>query len=151
VSNLRVAMEESSAVLTQDSLPTVYSDEGLLGLVFQNLIGNALKFRSPQRPPHVHAHAQRYGMYWMFAVEDNGIGFDPQHAERIFQVFQRLHGGNEYPGTGIGLAICKKIIQQHGGWIWAKSELGKGSTFFFTLPAMKEAITRAERVMSLEL
>ena len=120
--------------MTHDPLPNVHGDAKLLGLVFQNLIGNALKFRG-QEPPQIHVSARQKGAHWLFSVQDNGIGIDPQHAERIFEVFQRLHTRKEYAGTGIGLAICRKIVERHGGRIWVKSEPGKGAAFFFTVPA----------------
>ncbi len=132
--NLRVAIEESRAVVTYDRLPAVRADGGQLGQVFQNLVGNAIKFRG-REPPRVHISAVRREAEWLFAVRDNGIGIDPQYAERIFIIFQRLHNRAEYPGTGIGLAICKKIVERHGGRIWVESETGKGATFYFTLPA----------------
>jgi light-regulated signal transduction histidine kinase (bacteriophytochrome) len=100
--------------------------------VFQNLIGNALQFCG-QAPPRIQVSAQRDGAHWRFGVRDNGIGIDPQQATRLFQVFQRLHARSEYPGTGIGLAICKKIVERHGGRIWEESTPGQGATFFFTL------------------
>ncbi|HEV8712378.1 MAG TPA: PAS domain S-box protein [Candidatus Binatia bacterium] len=132
--DLQGVIEESRAAVTHDPLPTVHGNAGLLGLVFQNLIGNALKFRGAT-PPHVHISARRDDCQWLFSVRDNGIGLDPRQAERIFQVFERLHARNAYPGTGIGLAICKKVVEQHGGRIWVDSEPGKGATFSFTLPA----------------
>ncbi len=132
--DLKLAIAESGATITQDPLPTVWGDRARLGRVMQNLIGNALKFRGPT-PPQVHVSAQRDGQQWRFSVRDNGIGIDPAQAGRLFQVFQRLHTRQEYPGTGIGLAICKKIVEQHGGQIWVESEVGKGATFLFTLPA----------------
>jgi signal transduction histidine kinase len=101
--------------------------------VFQNLVGNALKFRG-DRPPHVRVTAQRSGEHWQFSISDNGIGIAAQHFERIFVIFQRLHTKAEHPGTGIGLAACKKIIERHGGRIWVESEVGVGSVFHFTLP-----------------
>ncbi len=134
LADLQLAIAESGATITQDPLPTVLGDAARLGRVIQNLIGNALKFRGPA-PPQIHVSAQWDGKQWRFSVRDNGIGIDPAHAGRLFQVFQRLHTRQEYPGTGIGLAICKKIIEQHGGQIWVESEVGKGATFFFTLPA----------------
>jgi two-component system CheB/CheR fusion protein len=133
--DLRIAIEESGAAVTHGPLPTVRGEGKQLGLVFQNLIGNALKFRS-QAPPRIHISARRDGSQWVFAVQDNGIGIDPRHVARIFQVFQRLHTRSEYPGTGIGLSICKKIVERHGGRIWVESELGKGATFLFTLSAL---------------
>jgi PAS domain S-box-containing protein len=133
VPDLQLAIAESGATITQDPLPTVLGDGARLGQVVQNLIGNALKFRGPA-PPQIHVSAQRDGQQWRFAVRDNGIGIDPAQAGQLFRVFRRLHTRTKYPGTGIGLAICKKIIEQHGGRIWVESEVGKGATFFFTLP-----------------
>jgi PAS domain S-box-containing protein len=133
LSDLRLAVEESGAVVTHDVQLTVMADRGQLGQVFQNLIGNAIKFRGAE-PPWIHISVERKDAEWRFAVRDNGIGIDPQYADRIFVVFQRLHSREEYPGTGIGLAICKKIIERHGGRIWVESQLGKGTTFYFTLP-----------------
>jgi signal transduction histidine kinase len=131
---LHVAIIESGAAISYDPLPTVMADEKQLGQVLQNLLSNALKFRAPMAP-RIDVSAQRTGREWRFAVRDNGIGIDPRQAERIFHIFQRLHTQSEYPGTGIGLAICKKIVERHGGRIWVESEPGKGATFFFTLPA----------------
>jgi two-component system sensor histidine kinase/response regulator len=130
---LQAQIEETRAVVTHDLLPTVFADATQLGQVLQNLLSNALKFHGKQ-PPRVHVSAQSDGKQWVFAVRDQGIGLDPQFAERIFVIFQRLHSRSEFPGTGIGLAICKKIIERHGGRIWVKSEPGTGSTFYFTLP-----------------
>ncbi len=131
--NLRAAIEESGATITSDPLPTVMADPGRLAQVFQNLLGNAIKFRS-QQPPHIHVSAEQQGTDWVFSVRDNGIGIDPQYAARIFQVFERLHGKQEYPGTGIGLALCKRIVERHGGRIWVESAAGEGATFRFTIP-----------------
>jgi light-regulated signal transduction histidine kinase (bacteriophytochrome) len=104
--------------------------------LLQNLIGNALKYRKPDEPPHIHIAAQRERSNWVFSVRDNGIGFDSRQADKVFGVFKRLHG-KEYPGTGIGLSICKKIVERNGGRIWAKSSPGHGSTFYFTIPDSK--------------
>jgi PAS domain S-box-containing protein len=134
LNNLKVAIEENGAVVTHDPLPTVMADNPQLVQLFQNLIGNAIKFRGKE-PPRIHASAGRNGSGWIFSVRDNGIGIAPEYAERIFVIFQRLHGREEYPGTGIGLAICQKIVERHGGRIWVESEVGRGATFYFTLPA----------------
>jgi light-regulated signal transduction histidine kinase (bacteriophytochrome) len=121
--------------VTNDPLPAVHADETQLGQLFQNLVGNAIKYRGSDLP-HVHVSATRNGKTgWTFAVADNGIGIDPQYFERIFGVFQRLHGREKYSGTGIGLAICKKIVERHGGTISVESQPGRGSTFRFTLVA----------------
>jgi PAS domain S-box-containing protein len=130
--NLRAAIEESGAVVTADPLPTVLGDETQLVQLFQNLIGNSIKFRAG-RSIQVHVGAERQDGQWLFRVADNGIGIEPQYAERIFVIFQRLHSRTEYPGTGIGLAICKKIVERHGGRIWVESQVGEGSTFYFLL------------------
>ena len=138
LSNLRVAVEENRAVVTHDPLPTVMADGGQLGQLFQNLIGNAIKFRGKE-PPQVYVSAERRTGEWLFSVRDNGIGVDPQYAERIFVIFQRLHNREEYPGTGIGLALCKKIVERHGGRIWVASQTGQGTTFHFTLPIVDQS------------
>jgi PAS domain S-box-containing protein len=131
--NLDVAIREYGARITHESLPTVKADATQLIQLFQNLIGNAIKFRS-ERPPEIHIGVTDAGDFWQFSVHDNGIGIEPQYFERVFQVFQRLHTRREYKGTGIGLAICKKIIERHRGKIWVESEPGVGATFYFTLP-----------------
>ncbi len=131
--NLTVAIQESNAVITQDALPMAMGDLMQLTLLFQNLIGNAIKFRQKEQPPHIHVGAESNGKYWTLSVRDNGIGIEPQHFGRIFEIFQRLHTRQEYPGTGIGLTICKKIVERHGGHIWIESKPQEGSTFFFTI------------------
>ena len=133
VADLAASIEESRASVTHDSLPTVEADGPQLGQLFQNLIGNAIKYRA-EEPPRVHVSARRNANDWVFSVADNGIGVETQYAERVFTIFQRLHTREDYPGTGIGLAICKKIVERHGGRIWVESEPGQGSTFFFTMP-----------------
>ncbi len=134
LSDLAVGIEEAGATVTYDDLPTLEADAIQIQQLFQNLIANAIKFGRPGVPPvvRVSAHPIRHG--WAFAVTDNGIGIEPQYRERIFVLFQRLHSRAEYPGTGIGLAICKKIVERHGGTIRVESEVGQGTTFEFTLP-----------------
>jgi PAS domain S-box-containing protein len=132
--NLRVAIAEAGAVVTHEPLPTVLADTAQMSRLFQNIIGNAIKFRG-DRAPEVRITVERRGEHWQIAVRDNGIGVDPQYANRLFQVFQRLHPRDRYPGSGVGLAICKRIVERHGGRIWVESEPGKGAAFLFTLPA----------------
>jgi PAS domain S-box-containing protein len=131
--NLRSAVEEAGAVVTNDPLPTLSADEVQLVQLFQNLVGNALKFRSAS-VPRIHVAVTESPGEFVFEIRDNGIGIEPQYFERIFMVFQQLHNKGEYPGTGIGLAICKKVVERHGGRIWVESRLGAGSSFHFTLP-----------------
>ncbi len=131
--NLRAAMSESQARITHDPLPNLSADSGQMTQVLQNLIANALKFHS-ERPLEIHISAERVEGGWRFGVRDNGIGIEPQYFERIFQIFQRLHSRRKYAGTGIGLALCKKIIERHGGKMWVESEFGQGATFYFSLP-----------------
>jgi PAS domain S-box-containing protein len=133
LANLNREIEESRAEVTIEGLPPVTADRSQLAQLFQNLVGNAIKYRKKGEPPRIRIAAEDRGTEWEFRVEDNGIGFDSRDAERIFQIFQRLHTVGEYPGTGIGLAICTKIVERHGGRIRVESEPGKGSTFFFTL------------------
>jgi signal transduction histidine kinase len=135
--NLQKAIEESGAEVSHDPLPKIIADQAQLVQLFQNLIGNSIKYRS-EEPPRVHISAGPAEDGWLFCVRDNGMGIEPQYADRIFVIFQRLHAKGEYSGTGIGLAICKRIVERHGGRIWVESELGRGSTFCFTIPANKE-------------
>ena len=138
LSNLRVSIQESGAVVTHDSLPAITTDDAQLVQVFQNLVGNAIKYRRAEVPRvHVSA-AKNAGQEWNFSVQDNGLGIDPQYFDRIFVLFQRLHGREEFKGTGIGLAICKKIVERLGGRIWVESQPEKGSTFYFALPERDE-------------
>ncbi|MDA0322639.1 MAG: ATP-binding protein [Verrucomicrobia bacterium] len=138
VRNLDGAIAESDAQITRDPLPIIAGNETQIAQLFQNLISNALKFRRDP-PPRVHIDAVQNDGYWIFTVEDNGLGVPPAQTERIFDVFHRLHGRGEYDGTGIGLAICKKIVERHGGKIWVESEEGKGSRLRFTIPIRGDA------------
>ncbi|KYC39866.1 cyanobacterial phytochrome A [Scytonema hofmannii PCC 7110] len=133
LTNLRKRVKETKTVITYDELPTVMADSTQLMQLFQNLIGNAIKFRS-DKTPEIHIGATRLEDEWLFSVRDNGIGLDPQFSDRIFVIFQRLHTRDEYQGTGMGLAICKKIVECHRGRIWVESQLGEGATFYFTIP-----------------
>jgi len=130
--NLKPAIDEANAEIASDELPTVTADETQLVEVFQNLVSNAIKYRGPNKVK-IHVSAKRSGADWVFSVKDNGIGIDPKDHDRIFVMFQRLHPKHERPGTGMGLTICKAIVQRHDGRIWVESELGKGATFHFTL------------------
>jgi len=132
--DLQAVIAEAAAEVSHGPLPTVLGNAGQLTHLFQNLIGNAIKFRG-QEPPRIHVSAALSEQEWVFSVRDNGIGVDPQFADRIFMVFQRLHRREDYPGTGIGLAIARKIVEHHRGRIWVESEPGKGATFHFTVPA----------------
>jgi PAS domain S-box-containing protein len=140
INNLRAAIEEAGAAISYDALPTVRGDELQLSQLFQNLIGNALKFRSAS-VPRIHVSAAEKEHEWELVVRDNGIGIEPAYFERIFMVFQRLHNKGEYPGTGIGLAICKKVVERHDGRIWVASQPGEGASFHFTLPKKGEGGT----------
>jgi len=130
---LELAAQEAGATITHDPLPTVMADETQLSQLFQNLIGNAIKYRNGGAP-RIHVSCKPERGHWQFSVHDNGIGIDPQFAERVFVIFQRLHTRDEFEGTGIGLAVCKKIVERQGGKIWVDSQPGQGSTFYFTLP-----------------
>jgi PAS domain S-box-containing protein len=156
--NLQFSIEDSGAVITRDALPQVTANAVELTQVFQNLIGNAIKFREPGAKPEIHISARKGAekvsgvsvqvsgkqntetSAWLFSVRDNGIGIDPSFNDRIFMIFNRLHTRDEYPGTGVGLAICKKVVERYGGRIWVESGLGQGSTFWFTIPARKEDV-----------
>jgi signal transduction histidine kinase len=131
--NLQVAIAQSNANISHEPLPTISGDKSQLVQLFQNLIGNAIKFRR-EEPPQVCIAAELKDEQWLFSVRDNGIGMKPQYLDRIFEIFKRLHTRTEFPGTGIGLAICKKIVERHQGLIWAESQLGQGTTFYFTVP-----------------
>jgi len=133
LANLRAAIQESGTQIFYQNLPTVLADPSELLQLFQNLVGNAIKFRASE-PPIVRITAETKKNEWVFSLADNGIGIAPEHAETIFAIFKRLHTQAEYPGSGIGLSICKKIVEQHGGRIWVESHPGQGSTFKFTMP-----------------
>ncbi|MBD1838848.1 PAS domain S-box protein [Coleofasciculus sp. FACHB-501] len=137
IANLQIAIAENNATITRDPLPSVRGDATQIGQLLQNLIGNGIKFRK-DAPPQVHVSAQTSENEWVFSVRDNGIGIAPAHQARIFVIFQRLHARETYPGNGIGLAICKKIVDRHGGRIWVDSEWGQGSVFYFTIPRTGE-------------
>jgi signal transduction histidine kinase len=139
LTNLRVPLEQSGAVVTHDPLPEVMADPIQMSQLLQNLINNAIKFHGEEQP-RIHISAERKEKEWLFLVSDNGIGIPAEYREKIFEIFQRLHNKKEYPGTGIGLATCKKIVERHGGRIWVKSESGKGSTFYFTIPDKEASI-----------
>ncbi|MFQ5901142.1 MAG: ATP-binding protein [Thermodesulfobacteriota bacterium] len=132
LANIKTPIEKSGAVITHDPLPTIMADDVQIVQVFQNLINNAIKF-SDKDTPLIHVSAKQDGDKWTFSVRDNGIGIEPEFFERIFQIFQRLHSRTKYSGTGIGLAICKRIVERHGGDIWVESEPGEGTTFYFTI------------------
>jgi PAS domain S-box-containing protein len=135
--NLQASIAETSAVITHDKLPVITADSGQMVQIFQNLIGNAIKFHGKE-PPQIHISAKAQDTDYLFSIRDNGIGIDPQYFDRLFKIFQRLHTKQEYPGSGIGLVICKRIIERHGGKIWLESQLGKGSIVYFTLRKNQE-------------
>jgi light-regulated signal transduction histidine kinase (bacteriophytochrome) len=131
--NLHKAIEESGVSVSVGALPVIDADVTQMTQLFQNLLGNAVKYRNEQAP-RIHVDARPAEKSWLFSVEDNGIGIEPQYYERIFQMFQRLHTREKYSGTGIGLAICRRIVERHGGRIWVESAPGRGSTFLFAIP-----------------
>lgn len=133
--NLEHSIQEAGAQVVHDRLPVIVADGRLLVQLFQNLISNSIKFHGPEAP-HIQVSAEKQKREWVFAVTDNGIGIAPEHAQNIFGIFKRLHTHDEYPGSGIGLSICKKIVEQHGGRIWVESALGEGATFKFVLPSL---------------
>jgi len=133
LANLKLTIDESGAGVTHDPLPRVTADETQLIQLFQNLLGNAIKFRGEEQP-RIHVSAKEDSNDCLFSLSDNGIGINPEYFDRIFVIFQRLHGREEYPGTGIGLSVCKRIVERHGGRIWVESQPGEGSTFHFAIP-----------------
>lgn len=139
MANLEMAINDSGAMIDHDPLPALVGDATQLTQLFQNLIGNGIKFRQAGQTPHIHVGARRLDKAWELSVRDNGIGISPEYFERIFVIFQRLHAKEEYPGTGIGLALCKKIVERHGGRIWVESRPGEGATFLFTIPDREES------------
>jgi light-regulated signal transduction histidine kinase (bacteriophytochrome) len=134
--NLKDSADEFNATVTWDQLPKLTANATQMGQLLQNLLINAIKFKGEESPA-IHIGSQQQKGEWMFSVRDNGIGIDSQHYERIFSLFQRLHGRNDYPGTGVGLAICKRVVELHGGRIWVESQISKGTTFFFTIPGIQ--------------
>jgi light-regulated signal transduction histidine kinase (bacteriophytochrome) len=134
LADLQIVVEENKAVITHDPLPVIAADEAQLAEVFQNLLRNAIRFRKKDELPRIHVSGRKEGGEWLFSFRDNGIGIEPQYKDSLFVMFRRLHGRGEYPGTGIGLAVCKRIVERHGGRIWVESEYGKGSAFNFTIP-----------------
>jgi signal transduction histidine kinase len=142
LANLKVTIEATSATISVDPLPTILGDDNQLVQLLQNLISNAMKYRHPKRAPEVRISAeQETDGRWRFAVTDNGMGIDPQHSDRIFEPFIRLHPASEIEGTGVGLAICRAVVERHGGQLWVQSRVGEGSTFYFTIPAARPAET----------
>ena len=141
LSNLDLYIKENKATVSHDPLPEVIADTTQLAQVFQNLIANGIKFHS-EEAPKIHISAEKKANEWLFSVQDNGIGIDPQYSEKIFEVFKRLHKKEEYPGTGIGLAVCKKIVERHGGRIWVESELEKVQPFILLYQSILEKYTK---------
>jgi len=137
ISQLEQSIKDAGAVVTHDPLPTVLTERSQMTRLFQNLIGNSIKYRSTDRPAKIHVSSRPHGSQWLISIHDNGIGFSPEYAESIFTPFRRLHG-KEYPGSGVGLSICRRIVERYGGQIWAESVPGEGSTFHFTLPHPEE-------------
>ena len=134
ISNLQLLISENTALITNDDLPNIRADESQILIVFQNLIGNAIKFNKKTELPKIHISCKKKNNLYEFSVRDNGIGMEMQYHERVFTIFQRLHSVKDYPGTGIGLSICKRIIERHGGTIWFESKINEGTTFYFTIP-----------------
>jgi light-regulated signal transduction histidine kinase (bacteriophytochrome) len=132
--NLKVAIAESRATVTSDRLPSLHVDPVQFSQVFQNLVGNAIKYQAGD-VPRIHISSRREGSQWIFSVQDNGIGIESGHADKVFQMFRRLHPQHRYSGAGVGLAICKHIVEGHGGRIWVESSAGRGSVFYFSIPA----------------
>ena len=133
LNDLRVGIKESGAFINSEPLPSITADKSQMVILLENLVGNAVKYRE-KTAPQIQIKAKKEGKVWVFSIQDNGIGIDPEYQDRIFQIFQRLHTQEEYSGTGMGLAIAKRIVERHGGRIWFESEEGKGATFFFTVP-----------------
>jgi light-regulated signal transduction histidine kinase (bacteriophytochrome) len=134
ISILQLKIDDSSTIITNDTLPLVKGDESQLFRVFQNLIENAIKFKKKSENPKIHISCQKKNEFYEFSVKDNGIGMDMKYKDKLFIIFSRLHSSKEYPGTGMGLSICKRIIERHGGKIWFDSKVNEGTTFYFTLP-----------------
>lgn len=134
--NLKAIIDESGTEITYGNLPTILGDHSQMGQVLQNLINNAIKFQDAKIKPIVHIDCKEKEDMWVFSVKDNGIGIDNKHFHLLFKTFKRLHDRRKYEGSGIGLALCKKIIERHGGRIWVESVLGKGCTFLFTIPKL---------------
>jgi light-regulated signal transduction histidine kinase (bacteriophytochrome) len=151
IGSLSLAIEEAGAEVTRDPLPKVLGNRTQLEMLMQNLLGNAVKFRAPDRPPRIHIEAARDGDRWRLAVRDNGIGIEPQYETKVFAIFQRLHTRNTYPGNGIGLALCKKIVEFHGGTIGIDDQYKQGTRFVFDLPALEPSPQEPESPESQEV